>query len=52
MQRAAERLGIHKNTLQYRLKRLYEVLQLEEATAFEREFLIQIILLTSTREEK
>ncbi len=34
VQRAAERLGIHKNTLQYRLKRLYEVLQLEEATAF------------------
>lgn len=52
VQRAAERLGIHKNTLQYRLKRLYEVLQLEEATAFEREFLIQIILFTSTREEK
>lgn len=52
VQRAAERLDIHKNTLQYRLKRLYEVLQLEEATAFEREFLIQTILLERTREEK
>jgi len=52
VQRAAERLDIHKNTLQYRLKRLYEVLQLEEATAFEREFLIQVILLESSRGEK
>lgn len=51
VQKAAQRLAIHKNTLQYRMKRLYEILGLEEATAFEKEFLITLILLERKREE-
>lgn len=51
VQKAAQRLAIHKNTLQYRMKRLYEVLGLEEAMAFEKEFLITLILLERKREE-
>lgn len=44
VERAAKRLAIHKNTLQYRLKRLYESLGLEEEGPFSREFLIRLLL--------
>lgn len=44
VERAARRLSIHKNTLQYRLKRLYEALGVEEEAPFSREFLIRLLL--------
>lgn len=44
VERAARRLSIHKNTLQYRLKRLYEILGVEEEPPFSREFLIRLLL--------
>ncbi len=36
--KAAEQLNLHKNTLLYRMKQLYQTLKLEQDTAFVREF--------------
>lgn len=43
--RAAERLHLHKNTLLYRMKRLFSLLDLEEEDPFTREYLIRMILI-------
>lgn len=43
VQRAAKRLHIHKNTLLYRMKRLFTILELEDETLFAREFFIRLI---------
>ena len=42
--KAAERLQLHKNTLLYRLNRLYGYLKLEQESAFTKEFFIRMIL--------
>ncbi len=42
--RAADRLFIHKNTLQYRLRRLLETLGLEKEPDFYQEYLMRLIL--------
>lgn len=42
--RAAQALFIHKNTLQYRIRRLSEVLELHKCTCFEQEYLIRLLL--------
>lgn len=44
VEKAAKRLAIHKNTLQYRLKRLYTALGVEDDAPFSREFLIRLLL--------
>ncbi len=41
---ASEQLHIHKNTLLYRMKHLYQLLGIETETGFIREFLVQLIL--------
>lgn len=41
--KAAERLHIHKNTLLYRMKRLFILLELEEENPFAKEFFIRLI---------
>lgn len=41
--KAAERVGVHKNTLLYRLKQLYSYLGLEEAEPFTQEFFIRLL---------
>lgn len=45
VQKAAERLHIHKNTLLYRMKRLFTLLNLEDETPFAREFFIRLIIM-------
>ena len=42
--KAAEQLNLHKNTLLYRMKQLYQTLGLEQDTAFVREFFIRMLL--------
>lgn len=42
--RASERLHLHKNSLLYRMKRLYQLLGIEEDTAFVREFYVRLLL--------
>ena len=42
--KAAEKLNLHKNTLLYRMKQLYQTLKLEQDTAFVREFFIRMLL--------
>lgn len=42
--KAAEKLNLHKNTLLYRMKQLYQTLELEQDTAFVREFFIRMLL--------
>lgn len=42
--KAAEQLNLHKNTLLYRMKQLYQTLELEQDTAFVREFFIRMLL--------
>lgn len=42
--KAAARLFIHKNTLQYRLHRLLEAMQVNEESPFCQEFLVRLIL--------
>lgn len=44
VQAAADALHIHKNTLLYRLNRLYEILGLGEGPSFERELFIRMLL--------
>ncbi len=44
LQKASDRLSIHKNTLQYRLHQLYEGVGLEETSGFVREFVIRLLL--------
>ena len=51
MQKASQRLHIHKNTLLYRMKRLYSLLGLEGETPFAREFFIRLILLYHPAEQ-
>lgn len=41
---AADALFIHKNTLQYRVHRLLEALNLDRCTAFQQEFLLRLLL--------
>lgn len=41
---AASELFIHKNTLQYRIRRLLEALELEQCTPFQKEFLVRLLL--------
>ncbi len=41
---AANALFIHKNTLQYRIRRLLEILELKKCTAFQQEYLIRLLL--------
>ena len=45
VQKASERLHLHKNTLLYRMKRLFQLLDLENETPFTREFLIRLIFI-------
>lgn len=40
---AAARLFIHKNTLQYRVRRVLEVLQISDLPAFEQEYLVRLL---------
>lgn len=42
--KAAERLHLHKNTLLYRMNRLFGILGMEEEKAFIREFFVRLIL--------
>ena len=42
--RAAEQLNLHKNTLLYRLKQLYQTFEMEQDSAFVREFFIRMLL--------
>lgn len=42
--RAADMLFIHKNTLQYRVRRLMEALELTKCTGFQQEYLIRLLL--------
>ena len=42
--RAAEQLNLHKNTLLYRMKQLYQTFELEQDSAFVREFFIRMLL--------
>ena len=42
--KAAEELHVHKNTLLYRMKQLYQTLEMETDTAFVREFFIRMLL--------
>lgn len=42
--KAAEKMNLHKNTLLYRMKQLYQTLELEQDTAFVREFFIRMLL--------
>ena len=42
--KAAETLNLHKNTLLYRMKQLYQTLELEQDTVFVREFFIRMLL--------
>lgn len=42
--KAAGSLFIHKNTLQYRIRRLLEVLELTKCTPFQQEYLIRLLL--------
>lgn len=44
VQKAAEYLNIHKNTLLHRMGKLYKLLHLEEETAFTQEFFIRLII--------
>ncbi|GEM_PF-245884 len=44
VQKASARLNIHKNTLQYRMRRLYEYLGMEKDPPFEREFCIRMLI--------
>lgn len=45
VQKAAERLHLHKNTLLYRMKRLFTLLGLEEETPFVKEFFVRLIFM-------
>ena len=45
VQKASQRLHLHKNTLLYRMKRLFQLLDLENETPFTREFLIRLIFI-------
>ena len=45
VQKASQRLHLHKNTLLYRMKRLFQLLDLENETPFTREFLIRLIFM-------
>ena len=51
VQKASQRLHIHKNTLLYRMKLLYSLLGLEGETPFSREFFIRLILLYHPAEQ-
>ena len=42
--RAAEQLNLHKNTLLYRMKQLYQTCEMEQDSAFVREFFIRMLL--------
>lgn len=42
--RAAELLNLHKNTLLYRMKQLYQTFEMEQDSAFVREFFIRMLL--------
>ena len=42
--KAAARLFVHKNTLQYRLHRLLEAMQLTEESGFYQEYLVRFVL--------
>ena len=42
--RAAEQLNLHKNTLLYRMKQLYQTFEMEQDRAFVREFFIRMLL--------
>lgn len=42
--RAAEQLNLHKNTLLYRMKQLYQTFEMEQDGAFVREFFIRMLL--------
>lgn len=42
--KAAEKLNLHKNTLLYRMKQLYQTFELEQDSAFVREFFIRMLL--------
>ena len=42
--RAAEQLNLHKNTLLYRMKQLYQTFEMEQDSAFVQEFFIRMLL--------
>ena len=42
---AAQKLFIHKNTLQYRVRRVLEVLELTKLPAFWQEYLLRLLAL-------
>lgn len=47
---AAERLFIHKNTLQYRVRRVLSLLELENCPVFQQEYIIRLLLLYHEKE--
>ncbi len=44
LEKAAQKLFIHKNTLQYRLKKLYAALDIMQAEEFEQELLVLLLI--------
>ena len=44
IERASKKLFVHKNTLQYRIKRLESTLGIQDRSAFEKEYLIRILM--------
>ena len=49
IKRASEKLFVHKNTLTYRLNRLYECLEIEDNCSFNKEFLIRMMILSKNK---
>ena len=49
IKRASEKLFVHKNTLTYRLNRLYECLEIEDDCSFNKEFLIRMMILSKNK---
>ena len=49
--RAADALFIHKNTLQYRMRRLWSALGLESAPDFEREYAVRLLIIREKRKQ-
>ena len=48
--RAAQRLYIHKNTLQYRLKRLWQALGIDDQPDFEKEYFVRLLYIRRARQ--
>lgn len=49
--KAAESLGIHKNTMNYRMNKIVSLLGMEEENSFVREFFLRLLLLQFSKQE-